>query len=312
MIELDTIKTSRWPEAVTIMDVGPRDGLQNEPYVLPAAKKIRLITGLVDAGVKWIQATSFVHPKAVPQMADAAEVVAGLPQRDDVHYFALIPNEQGYERARAAGMIHLALVLSATETMNQRNLNLSVSESMAIAEQLLRRAKNEGVMVRVDISAAFVCAYEGVTDPGQVVQQTDELLAMGADQICICDTTGRANPQQVAELFAALRHERSPDRLAAHFHNTYGLALANTVAAMQQGITFFDASVAGLGGCPYSPGATGNVATDDLVNMLNQMGVKTGIDLERLCDVSDFVQEFSGQLPPSAYYRATRVKKKVA
>ncbi len=308
MTDLHGIKTSMWPERVTIIDVGPRDGLQNEPYILPTGKKIRLIEGLVDAGVKWIQAASFVHPKAVPQMADAAEVMAGLPQRDELHYFALIPNEKGYERARAAGVNNLALVLSATETMNRKNLNMSVSESMAIAEQLLRRAKSDGVMVRIDVSAAFVCAYEGVTDPEKVIRQSDELLAMGADQICICDTTGRASPQQVAGLFAGLRRKHAPQRLAAHFHNTYGLALANTVAALQQGIASFDASVAGLGGCPYSPGATGNVATEDLVNMLQKMSVETGIELDKLCDVSDFVKEFSGKLPPSAYYRATRVK----
>lgn len=312
MAELDSIKTSLWPERVTIMDVGPRDGLQNEPYLLPTEKKIRLIEGLVDAGIKWIEATSFVHPKAVPQMADAAEVVAGLPQRGDVRYFALIPNEKGYDRALDSGLKHLVLVLSATETMNQKNLNMSVSESMAIAERLLQRARNDGVMVRADISVAFVCAYEGVTDPKQVIVQTDELLAMGADQVCLADTTGRANPQQVAELFSVLRHKHAPDRLAGHFHNTYGMAVGNTVAAMQQGIAFFDSSIGGLGGCPYSPGSTGNTPTEDLVYMFNQMGVETGVELEKLCDVSEFVREFSGKVPPSAYYRATRIKKKAS
>lgn len=309
MIELDSIKTSLWPQRVTVMDVGPRDGLQNEPYILPTDKKIRLIEGLVDAGVTWIQATSFVHPKAVPQMADAAEVMAGLPRRDTVRYFALIPNERGYERALNSGLKHLALVLSATETMNQKNLNMSIEQSMAIAKHLLQRARSDGVMVRVDVSVAFVCAYEGPTEPDKVVTQTDALLAMGADQVCLADTTGRANPEQVAHLFAVLRQRHGPDQLAGHFHNTYGMAIANTLAAMQQGIAFFDTSVGGLGGCPYSPGATGNTPTEDLVYMFDQMGVETGIDLERLCNVSEFVKEFSGKLPPSAYYRATRVKK---
>jgi hydroxymethylglutaryl-CoA lyase len=308
MVELDSIKTSVWPERVTIMDVGPRDGLQNEPYILPTEKKIRLIQGLVDAGIKWIEATSFVHPKAVPQMADAAEVVTGLPRRGDVRYFALIPNDKGYDRALQAGIKHLVLVLSATESMNQKNLNMSVAQSMAIAERLLARARGDDVMVRVDISVAFVCAYEGLTDPNQVIAQTNELLAIGAHQVCLADTTGRANPQQIAELFSALRRAHAADRLAAHFHNTFGMAVANTVAALQQGVMFFDSSIGGLGGCPYSPGSTGNTPTEDLVYLLDQMGVETGIALEKLCDVSDFIKTFSGKLPPSAYYRAARVK----
>lgn len=301
--------TVRWPERVTIMDVGPRDGLQNEPYLLATEQKIRLIEGLVAAGVKWIQATSFVHPKVVPQMADAAEVVAGLPRGDDVRHFALIPNERGYERALAAGLKHISLVLSATETMNQKNLNMSVAESMRIAGHLLQRARSDGVMVRVDVSVAFVCAYEGAVDPQVVIQQSDALYALGADQVCLCDTTGRADPRQVAYLFDQVRRTHGSERLAGHFHNTYGMALANTLAAMQQGIAFFDTSVGGLGGCPYSPGASGNTATEDLVHMLAHMGIETGIDLEKLCDVSEFVREFSGNIPPSAYYRATRIKK---
>lgn len=310
MIELDGIKTSLWPERVQIMDVGPRDGLQNEPYILPTEKKIHLIDGLVDAGVKWIEAASFVHPKAVPQMADAAEVAAGLSRRDDVRFYALIPNEKGYDRALDAGLNHIALVLSATETMNRKNINMSVSESMAIADRLVGRARSDRVRVRVYVSVAFVCPFEGVTDPKKVIELTDELLAMGADQVCIADTVGRGNPQQVAHLFCHLRRKHTPNRLAAHFHNTYDMAVANTLAAMQQGIAFFDSSIGGLGGCPFSPGATGNTPTEDLVYLFDQVGVETGIELEKLCDVSDFVKEFSGKLPPSAYYRATRVKKK--
>jgi hydroxymethylglutaryl-CoA lyase len=305
---MNALDSTRWPERVTIMDVGPRDGLQNEPYLLPSDSKIRLIKGLVAAGVKWIQATSFVHPKSVPQMADAAEVVAGLPPGDGVRYFALIPNEKGYERALAAGLKHVGLVLSATETMNQKNLNMSVAESMAVAGRLLRRAKSDGLMVRVDVSVAFVCAYEGTVDPQRVIQQTDTLFTLGADQVCLCDTTGRADPRQVGYLFGQVQRTHGSERLAGHFHNTYGTGLANTLAAMQYGIVFFDTSVGGLGGCPYSPGASGNTPTEDLVYMLERMGVETGIDLERLCDVSEFVREFSGKIPPSAYYRATKIK----
>ena len=308
MFKREDVRTGLWPERVTIMDVGPRDGLQNEPYMLPTEQKIRLISGLVDAGVKYIQVTSFVHPKVVPQMADAAEVVAGLPPSPDVRYVALIPNEKGYERALAAGLKHIGLVLSATETMNQKNLNMSVPESMAIAKRLLQRAKSDGLTVRVDVSVAFVCAYEGVVDPQKVIAQADEFFRFGADQVCLCDTTGRADPGQVAHLFAEVRDRHGHERLAGHFHNTYDMAIANTLAAMQQGIAFFDASIAGLGGCPYSPGATGNTPTEDVVYLCRQMGVETGIDLEKLCDISELVRTFSGKLPPSAYYRATRVK----
>lgn len=308
MFQHEDVRGALWPERVTIMDVGPRDGLQNEPYMLPTEQKIRLIGGLVDAGIKWIQATSFVHPKAVPQMADAAEVVAGLPPHPDVRYVALIPNEKGYERALAAGLKHVGLVLSATETMNQKNLNMSVAESMAIAGRLLQRARSDGLMVRVDVSVAFVCAYEGAVDPQRVIAQTEALFGFGADQVCLCDTTGRADPRQVAYLFDQLRRKHGSERLAGHFHNTYGMAIANTLVAMQQGITFFDASIAGLGGCPYSPGATGNTPTEDVVYLCRQMGVETGIDLEKLCDVSEVVRTFSEKLPPSAYYRATRIK----
>jgi hydroxymethylglutaryl-CoA lyase len=312
MSELDGIKTSLWPRQVTVMDVGPRDGLQNEPYILSTKKKIRLIEQLAAAGIKWIEAVSFVSPKAVPQMADAAEVMAGLRRRADVHYVALIPNDKGYERALASGITDVALVLSATETMNRKNLNMSVGESMAIAERLLQRARSDGVTMRVDVSVAFVCAYEGRVEPNKVLAQTDQLLAMGADQVCLADTTGRADPQHVANLFAAAQREHGAERLAGHFHNTYGMAIANTIAAMQQGITFFDSSIGGLGGCPYSPGATGNTPTEDLVYLCRQLGVETGIDLDKLCEVTALVREFSGAVPPSAYYRATRLKQKVS
>lgn len=305
---MNPLESTHWPARVTLMDVGPRDGLQNEPYLLATEQKIRLIEGLVAAGVQWIQATSFVHPKAVPQMADAAEVAAGLRPGDGVRYFALIPNEKGYERALACGFKHVGLVLSATETMNKKNLNMSVAESMAIAGRLLQRAKSDGLMVRIDVSVAFVCAYEGTVDPQVVIQQTDTLCALGADQVCLCDTTGRADPRQVGHLFDQVRRKHGSERLAGHFHNTYGMALANTLAALQQGIAFFDTSVGGLGGCPYSPGASGNTSTEDLVHMLERMGMETGIDLEKLCDVCEFVREFSGKIPPSAYYRATRIK----
>lgn len=306
---LEGIKTERWPEKVHITDVGPRDGLQNESYLLPTEQKLRLIQGLVDAGVKRVEATSFVHPKVVPQLADAAEVVAGLPQRDDVLFYALIPNEKGYERALASGLEYVGLVLSVTESMNRKNLNMSVAESMAAAKRILGRSRADGVGVRVYISVAFVCPFEGVVQPRVVEECAGALLAMGADEICIADTIGRGNPAQVAALFSSLLAKHDQQKISAHFHNTYGMALANTVAALQQGVIHYDASVGGLGGCPFAPGATGNTPTEDLVNLLHQMGVQTGIDLEKLCDVVDQVESFSGTSPPSAYYRATLDKR---
>jgi len=306
MAQLKGVETDRWPSRVTLMDVGPRDGLQNESYFLPTEKKIQLIEQLVGAGVREIQAVSFVSPKAVPQMADAAEVMAGIERRDGVRYCALVPNERGYDRALASEVTDIALVLSATETMNRKNLNMSVSDSMAIAQKLLARAKEDGLTVRVDVSVAFVCAFEGVVNAASVATQTNALFDFGADQVCLCDTTGRADPRQVASLFSIVSEKHAGEKLFAHFHNTYGGALANTVAAMQQGVAAFDTSIGGLGGCPYSPGASGNVSTEDVVSMLHRMGVTTTIDLERLCDVSDFVKSFSGSVPESAYYRATR------
>lgn len=312
----DGLHTPRWPTSVHIMDVGPRDGLQNEPYPVSAEQKLRLIAGLVAAGVRNIEVTSFVSPKAVPQMADAAEVAAGLRTiargRADLGFYALIPNEKGYERALAAGIRHIGLVMSVTETMNRKNINLSVAESVEIARRLIERARADGVTSRVYVSVAFVCPFEGRVDPEWVYALTDEFLAMGADQCCLTDAIGRANPQHVAQVFGTLAERHGPERLAAHFHNTYDMALANTVAALQQGIRFFDASIGGLGGCPFAPGATGNVATEDLVNLMHQMGIETGIDLEKLADLAETVRELSGSLPPSAYYRATRVKRKAS
>lgn len=306
------IETAHWPARVEIMDVAPRDGLQNEPYLLPAEKKLQLIRGLVDAGLRAIEVTSFVHPKAVPQLADAAEVVASLPQREGVAYYALIPNEKGYERALEAGLRHIALVMSVTETMNRKNIKMSVAESVEVAQRLIERARGDGVKVRMYVSVAFVCPFEGPVDPERAFDLTARFLDMGADRCCLTDAVGRANPRQVAHVFQTLAGRHGTERIAAHFHNTYDLALANTVAAMQQGIRFFDASIGGLGGCPFAPGATGNVATEDLVNMLHQMGVETGIDLDKLCDLSEYVGEFSGSVPPSAFYRATRVKQKAS
>jgi len=306
MAQLEGIETDLWPSEVAVMDVAPRDGLQNEPNIMPTAQKIHLIETLARAGVTRIQATSFVSAKAVPQLADAAEVAAGIKRLPGVRYFALVPNEKGYDRAVASGVEDITLVLSATETMNQNNINMSIAESMGLAQRLFRRAKDDGLNVRADVAVAFVCAFEGTVDCQTVVDQVDELFALGADQVCLADTTGRADPRHAAKLFALVRKKHGCERLAGHFHDTLGMGLANTVAAMQQGIAFFDTAIGGLGGCPFTPGATGNVSTEDVVSMLNQMGIKTTIDLDRLCKATDLVKEFSGSKLPSAYYRSVK------
>ena len=299
-------------EKVTINEVGLRDGLQIQPKFVSTEGKLELCQALVDAGVSMFEAVSFVSPKAVPQMANAAEVYRALPETGRITYSALVLNEKGYDRAIEAGAKIVSMALASTDTMNRKNLNMSVAESMGVAERLLRRAKDDALAARVDVSVAFVCAYEGAVHPDKVAAQTDALFELGADQVCLCDTTGRADPRHVARLFAMVRRKHGSERLSGHFHDTYGMALANTVAAMQQGIAFFDTAIGGLGGCPYSPGASGNVATEDVVSMLRQMGVASTIDLDRLCDVTDFVKDFSGAIPSSAYYRATRVERKPA
>ena len=190
--------------------------------------------------------------------------------------------------------------------MNRNNINMSIAESMGVAQRLFRRAKDDGMNVRADVAVAFVCAFEGAVDLHTVVDQVDKLFALGADQVCLADTTGRADPRHVAKLFALVREKHGSERLAGHFHDTLGMGLANTLAAMQQGIAFFDTAIGGLGGCPFTPGATGNVSTEDLVSMLNQMGITTTIDLDRLCEATDLVKELSGSNLSSAYYRSVR------
>ena len=302
----------RWPGRVDLMDVAPRDGLQNEPEPVATADKLALIQGLLDAGLRRIEVTSFVSPKAVPQLADAAELAAALPRDSGAAFFALVPNDRGYERALECGLRHVALVMSVTETMNRRNIRMSVAESVETARRMIVRAKGDGVTVRVYVSVAFVCPFEGAVDPERVFALTGEFLAMGADEACLTDAIGRANPAQVAHVFRMLADRHGTERLAAHFHNTYGMALANTVAALDQGIFRFDASVGGLGGCPFSPGATGNTPTEDLVYLLHELGIETGVSLEKLCDVTERVRGFSGRIPPAAYYRATRLKARSA
>lgn len=267
---------------VIVNEVGLRDGLQNEPTHVSTESKLHLARMLVEAGIRYMEATSFVSSKAVPQMADADELFRRLPDREGSKYSALIPNERGYERAVAAGAKRVAVVLSATETMNRKNIRRSLDETRAVCRQLMERSHSEEIWGIAYIAVAFECPYEGPVSPSNVIAMSEEMFRAGAEEVVIADTIGAANPSKVHDLFGRLCAEFQPDRLAGHFHDTRALALANAWAALQVGIHKFDSSIGGLGGCPFAPGAAGNVATEDLVLMLEQCGYDTGIQVEKL------------------------------
>ena len=279
---------------VHINDVGPRDGLQNQATVLSPAQRLELIRALVDAGVTSIEAGSFVSKKAVPAMAGTADVFAALPDKDRVSYSALTPTIKYYEQAIAAGANVIEVFVCATEAMNQKNVRASVAESMRAAGDVIRRARDEGVTVIACVAVAWECPFEGKTDPTVVKDMVRQYLDMGADSLLIADTIGAANPQDVLDLMSALAGEHGASRLACHFHDTRAMGVANVFGALQAGIRHFDASVGGLGGCPFAPGATGNVATEDLVMMLHQMGYETGIDLEKLMLAGQLAGQLTG------------------
>jgi hydroxymethylglutaryl-CoA lyase len=278
-----------FPKRVQIVDVGPRDGLQNIQTTVPTEQKVALINGLTRAGVKRIEATSFVHPKWVPQLADAEQVLAQVERPAGVKLMALIPNVRGYDRAKSSrGVDEVALVVTASETMNQRNVNMTIDDSLGQFQAIIERAKSDGVGVRGSIGTAFGCPYEGYVPPERVVEIAEHLFAIGADEVMLADTIGCANPAQVYDLFSRVK-DRWPDRpIAAHFHDTRHLALANALAALQAGVDIYDASVGGLGGCPFTPTGAGNAATERLVFMLHEMGVETGIDYAALQEVAEF------------------------
>ncbi|WP_327007201.1 hydroxymethylglutaryl-CoA lyase [Dactylosporangium sp. NBC_01737] len=288
---------------VSIREVGPRDGLQNEDPV-PAADKIRLLDALSATGVGRIEAVSFVHPKAIPQMADADQVWAAAQRNPAVRYSALVPNSRGAERALKAGFGEIEVVVSASETHNQRNVNRSTAESLDDIAGLIALLHGAGATAEVIISTSFGCPFEGDIDPARVAGIVDRVIADGADRVAFGDTTGMATPRRVREVVGLVR-DRHPDiPLLLHFHNTRGAALANILTAMQMGITEFDASVGGLGGCPYAPGATGNVATEEVVHLLHDMGYETGIDLKALIEAAAMAQEIVGRELPSGVLKA--------
>ena len=268
-------------DTVIVNDVAPRDGLQNDPTALAPAERARLVDALVDAGVPSVEVASFVSPKAVPNMAGAAEVVAAL-DLDRADFHALIPNRKGYELARAAGMRSVGVVLSATETMNRENINMGLDTATAVCAEVLQQARSDGVHARAYIAVAFECPYEGTVADETVERLAAALLRAGADEIIVADTIGAGNPRRARALFGRMVAAFGSAPLAAHLHDTRALALANAWQALDCGIRKFDASAGGLGGCPFAPGAAGNLATEDLVSLLHQAGVHTGIDLAAL------------------------------
>ncbi len=288
-----------FPEKVKMVEVGPRDGLQNEPGSVTTAVKIQLIDRLVDAGLTAIEIGSFVSPKKVPQMADTAAVAAGLRRRDNVRYSALTPNMQGFDAAREANVDEIAVFAAASETFSQKNINRSIAESLEAFRPVCEAAKDAGIAVRGYVSCVLGCPYEGDIATRATVAVARSLMEMGCHEISLGDTTGVGTPKAARALFEAVSGVVPVDRLAAHFHDTYGQALANLVAVLEQGVSVIDSSVAGLGGCPYAKGATGNVASEDVLYMLNGLGIETGVDLEALIGAGRFISDALGRMTGS-------------
>ncbi|HRN76550.1 hydroxymethylglutaryl-CoA lyase [Ottowia sp.] len=286
------------PTRVKIIDVGPRDGLQNEKQPVPAAVKIELVHRLQDAGLKEIEVTSFVSPKWVPQMADAAEVLAGIRRRPDVRVSVLTPNMKGFEGALAAGVDEIVVFGAASEAFSQKNINCSIAESIERFAPVVEAARANGIAVRGAMSCTVGCPYEGEIAPEKVAYLAGLMKDIGVERVDVADTIGVGTPRKVQAAIEATLQHYGIDQVSGHFHDTYGQALANTLAALELGVWNFQSSVAGLGGCPYAKGATGNVATEDVVYLLHGMGIDTGIDLDRLIDagafISDFLQRKSG------------------
>ena len=297
------------PPRVTVVEVGPRDGLQNEKGVIATADKIQFIDLLSEAGFPVIEATSFVSPKAIPQLADAAEVMAGITPRPGVRYTALVPNAKGMERALASSLREVAVFTGASETFVQHNISMSIAGSIESFRPVLAMAREAGVRVRGYISTAFGCPYEGAVAPEAVKRVAGMLLDLGVGELSIGDTIGVATPNQVVEVTDALAPLAGIERLAMHFHDTRGTALANVMVALQLGVAILDSAAGGLGGCPYAPGASGNLATEDLLYLLSGLGIETGIKLEKVVAASAFLARARGQAPASRYYAAAMAER---
>ncbi len=294
----------QWPEKIVFCEVGPRDGLQNEPSVLSVDRKVALIEGVVEAGVHVVEIGSFVHPKAVPQMADTDEVARRFHRVDGVEYRALVANLKGVERALASGITKVKLTLSASESHAKANLNKTPAELLEGFTECVDFARSNGMEVSGAISTAFGCPFEGKIPSGKIMEIAAGLTDLGLTELSLSDTTGMANPRQVYDLASMARSEFPLVSWFLHFHNTRGMALANVIAGMQAGIIRFDASLAGLGGCPFAPGASGNIASEDLLHMMDEMGIETGVDLKKIIALARQLQEWVGHVADSSILRA--------
>jgi len=297
-----------FPRKVRIVEVGPRDGLQNEPQSVPATVKIELVHRLADAGLPAVEATAFVSPKWVPQMADHAEVMAGVVKKPGVAYPVLVPNMKGFEAARAAGAQEVAVFGAASQTFSRKNINCSIAESLERFAPVVAAARAEGIRVRGYISCAAGCPYEGEVRPKAVADLAKELYGMGCYEISLGDTIGVGTPKRIKAMIEAVAKSVPIAKIGGHYHDTYGQALANIYASLELGVRTFDSSVAGLGGCPYAKGATGNVATEDVVYMLDGLGIHTGVDLEALRRAGEFICKALGREPSSKVARALAAK----
>ena len=294
----------RLPTRVRMVEVGPRDGLQNEKSIVPTEVKIGLVDRLTDAGLTAIEAGSFVSPKWVPQMADTPEVFAGIRRKDGVRYVALTPNAKGFEGAVAAKADEVAVFAAASESFSRKNINCSIAESLERFAPVMAAAKGQGIPVRGYVSCVLGCPYEGEIAPAAVADVAGQLLAMGCYEISLGDTIGTGTPARAQAMIAAVAGRVPMDRIAVHFHDTYGQALANILATLELGVAVVDSSVAGLGGCPYAKGASGNVASEDVLYMLNGLGIETGVDLDKLVAAGAYISEAIGRPTASKVARA--------
>jgi hydroxymethylglutaryl-CoA lyase len=294
---------------VKIVEVGPRDGLQNEPGELPTAVKVELIERLADAGLPAVEATAFVSPKWIPQMADHTEVMERIRRKPGVSYPVLTPNLKGFEAARAAGATEVAIFGAASETFSRKNINCSIAESLERFKPVVEAAKSSNIKVRGYVSCVLGCPYEGEIKPERVAGVAGALYEMGCYEVSLGDTIGTGTPGKTKAMIEACARRVPLDRLAGHYHDTYGQALANIYTSLEMGVATFDASVAGLGGCPYAAGASGNVATEDVVYMLNGLGVRTGVDLKRLVEIGRWICSVLGREPASKVNKAYKTKK---
>jgi len=294
-----------FPDSVQIYEVGPRDGLQNEPAPVPTDVKVEFVDRLTAAGLPYIEVSSFVHPRWIPQLADAEDVLTRIRRADGVRYAALVPNQRGLERAREVALADVAVFVSSSETHNQKNLNRSIDESLENIADVMAGLPDDA-WTRGYVSMVFGCPYEGEIPVGDVIRVATRLLELGVDQISLGDTVGYGSPRDVRDRMADIATAVPLDKVALHFHDTRGTALANIVAGLDAGVRIYDGAVGGLGGCPYAPGASGNVATEDLVQMLHAMGIETGVDLDALVDAAAFIETHLKKQLPGRYLRAVR------